>query len=192
MIIFILYKNKENLSVIAKEYWDCHFQLNYIIDNRDKSITLSIFQYHAENKNVTNVELYDCNNKNIFLADILSNRPKLIYYYSEKGCLGCYEPFLYKLDSLSNSIGSDNIIVISDFSNHRSFMVSMNNKFKHLNIYRTKEKLEIISNKENDYAYAFLIESDMKAHKVIITDKSNTDFTSEYLNYMIEYFKHVD
>lgn len=191
VIGFTLYKYKTELDRSIEKYWNCHFQLNYIIDNIDKLTTLSILQYHAENQTVENIKLYSKNNKNIFLSDIVSNSPKLIFYYSEKGCSACYEPFLYRLDSISNSIGIENIIVISDFSNHRSFTVATKNKFNNLNIYRTEEKIKIINDKEYNYAYSFLIKSDMIANKVIITDKSNTNISNEYLNYMIEYFKRI-
>lgn len=187
-----LYKNKNNLKELSEKYWDCHFQLNYNIDNVDKLVALSILQYNAENKYVSNVELYDRYNNKQLLSDVLSDQPKLLYFFSEKGCSGCYEPFLYKLDSLGYALGAHNIIVVSDYHNYRSFTSVVNNKYNNINLYRTDGKIQIVSDKEYDYAYAFLINSNRKAEKVIITDKYNVKFTDEYLLYISEYFKHIN
>lgn len=189
---YSLYTNKVKLTSVTEKYWDYDFRINHIMDNREKLITFSKLQYHAENQEVKNIALYDKDNKKVFISDILSNHSKLIYYYSETGCSSCFEPFLYKLDSITNLIGKDNIIVISDYANYRTFKASVNDKFKHINIYRITQKLDMIKTHDNDYAYAFLMKSDRKAHKVIITDKINTDFTDEYISYMTEYFKQMD
>lgn len=190
-ISYSLFTNKKQTTIITDKYWDCDFQINYLIENQNKLITFSKLQYHAENQQVDNVKLYDKNNKELFLQDLLSNRPKLIYYYSEKSCTGCFEPFLYKLDSISNYLETENIIIISNFSNYRSLKASIKNKYKNINIYRTEEKIKIIDTSDYDYAYAFLIKANREAHKIIITDKINTDFTNEYLNYIADYFKYI-
>lgn len=190
--IYSLYTNRNQLNMIANKYWEYDFQINHLLDNRNKLITFHKIQYYAENCLINNIKLYNRDNKELFLQNILSHSPQFIYYFSEKGCTGCFEPFLYKLDSLSNSIGSDNIIVISEFSNNRSFKKFIENKFNKINIYRTKEKLGIINIQDYEYAYAFLTDSNRKAHKVIITDKSNVDFTDEYLKYTIDFFKYIE
>lgn len=191
IISYSLYTNKNKLASVVEKYWDYDFKINYLLDNHQKLILFSKLQYHAENQEIKNIIIYDKENKELPISDILSNHSKLIYYYSEKGCNGCFEPFLYKLDSISNFIGKNNIIVISDFPNYRIFKASTENKLKNINIYRVSEKLELIKSQEHEFAYAFLMKSDRKAHKVIITDKINTDFTNEYLSYIGEYFKQM-
>ena len=190
-VSYSLYINKIKLTSIVEKYWDYDFQINHLLDNHNKLITFSKLQYHAENQEIKDIMIYDKENKELPISDMLSNHSKLIYYYSEKGCNGCFEPFLYKLNSISNSIGKNNIIVISDFPNYRTFKASVGDKFKNIDIYRISERPELIKAQDHEYAYAFLMKSDRRAHKVIITDKINTDFTNEYLSYLSEYFKQM-
>lgn len=186
---FSLYTKRKEIQLLIEKCLEYDFQMNYSIDNRNKLLLFSQLQLRAEDMEINNVTLIGKDDKKIPLYDLLTDTPKLIYYFSTSGCTGCYEPVLLKLDSISKVIGEDKILIVSDIPSKRIFESFIDGKFEHINLYRINEKFNLVKSPDYEFAYAFLLDKRAIAHKVIITDKSNVDFTDAYFASFIEFTK---
>lgn len=158
---------------------------------QDNLKAISKIQFIAEGEKARNVELYDMQGKVAgTLKDYVAGESKLIYYFSNRGCVGCYEPVLYKLDSLVKKIGKEHLLVLADFPNRRTLDVYWSEKQMDLPIYRVHEDLGLFrSLTDAHYAYAFLTDKNLVARKFIITDKSNVGFSDAYFTLLTDYWK---
>lgn len=151
---------------------------------------LAKVQYMAEGEMLKNLSLYDINGDSCRLEEQLSPHPKLVYFFSENGCPGCFEPVLFKLDELGKKIGYDHILVLARFTNKRGFKTYWSDKPQQLPVFRVDKHLQLFYAHVNyDYACAFLLNNDRRIRKYVITDKSNVPITNEYFALMENYFK---
>lgn len=186
---FSLYSMRKEKQLLIEKCLEYDFQINYSIDNRNKLLLFSQLQLRAENMKINNITLTGKNDKETPLYNLLTDEPKLIYYFSTDGCTGCYEPILFKLDSISKIVGEDKILIISDIPSKRIFESFIDGKFEHINLYRINEKFNLVKNPDYEFAYAFLLDKRAIAYKVIITDKNNVDFTNAYFTSFVEFAK---
>ena len=146
----------------------------------------------AEGGTVNNIVLFGLDGDSVRLNQKLSTTPKLVYYFSSNGCPGCFEPVLFRLDSLGKKIGYENIIILAKFSNTRGLKVYWEDKPQQIPIYRVSENPGLFySNLDYEYAYSFLLSNNGIARKFIVTDKSNTLFIENYFGLIFEYFQNI-
>lgn len=124
---------------------------------------ISKIQYLAEDMTVQNISLYNINNNDSCrLTSKLANKYKLIYYFSNKGCPGCHEPIILKLDEIGKKIGYDKIIILANFETKRHLNTYWLNKPSLLLIHRISNDLGLFNILDDShYAYAFLLNSDL-------------------------------
>ena len=149
----------------------------YMIENLT---IISKLQYMAEGRKISDLILYEVNKDSTNLNSLLSQKGKLVFFFSEQSCSICFLPFLKKLEKLSNIIGEDNIIVMGKFSNNRSFKTFLIDNNIKQKIYRVNRDLDIF-HEYNDYAMAFILSKDMVIDKFIIIDKTNVSLSDNYI-----------
>ena len=91
-----------------------------------------------------NIKLVGVDNTIIRICDIIKAKT-LVYRFSDRSCGTCVENDIMELKKLGSTIGSDNIIIISDYDNTRSlinFMSRFSMSFKCYN-YQNKFALPI-------------------------------------------------
>lgn len=186
-----LYRTRQEKHRLYNGWLSCQSDADLQNYTHDNLKAISKIQFIAEGEVAHNVKLYGTDGKEAgTLKDHLSAEPTLIYFFSNQGCAGCYEPVLYKLDSLVNKIGKEHLLVLAEFPNRRTMEVYGLEKHVDLPVYRIQEELGLFrSLTDMHYAYAFLMDKDLVARKFIITDKSNIDFSDAYFALLTDYWK---
>lgn len=115
------------------------------------------------------------------------NRKKLIFRYSELQCNVCIEQQIASLKKYKNKIGTDNILILADYSNFRNLIV-----FKRINsldipIYNLSKKMPLERERIN-IPYFFIADNTLIAKDYFIPIKEIKNYTDNYLNTM--YIKH--
>lgn len=171
---------------LYNEMLDYKYEADLSIDKGEKLSLISDLQFRSEDEKLNNILLYDTEEKEVFLADLLSNQDKLVYYFSSKGCYTCYEPVIHKLDSLSEHVGEKRIILIAHFPSRRDLKAMWSNNGIKIKPYLAQEELNFPKT-EPQFAYLFLLNNSCKAQKVIITDNTNIPYYNKYIHYMYDY-----
>lgn len=188
----IIYTEPDKKNNIFNNRWlTCQSDADLENYTQENLKAISKIQFIAEGEMARNVRLYDTDGKEAgTLKDHLAGESKLIYFFSVQGCAGCYEPVLYKLDSLVNRIGRNRLLVLAEFPNKRTMDVYGMEKHPDLPVYRIQEDLGLFrSLTDSHYAYAFLTDKTLIARKFIITDKSNVDFSNAYFDLLTDCWK---
>ena len=105
---FLSDKNKLNNRKIQKIVVASQLQTDDLTEKLETLNQLSIIQYMAEGGTVNNIVLFGLDGDSVRLYEKLRTTPKLMYYFSANGCPGCFEPVLFRLDSLGKKIGYEN------------------------------------------------------------------------------------
>lgn len=189
-VCYRYYTTQQEKNNLYKGWLDCKSNADLQAYTNDNLKAISKIQFIAEGEIARNVKLYDVEGKEAgSLQKQLSSEPKLIFFFSNRGCAGCYEPVLYKLDKWVEKIGKEHLLVLADFPNQRTMDVYWSEKRMDLPIYRIQEDLDLVrSLNDSHYAYAFLMDQSRVARKFIITDKSNVSFSDAYFDLLGDYW----
>ena len=156
----------------------------YIVENL---AVISKLQYFAEGKKIDNCMLYKENKDSLHLLDLLSDKPKLVYFFSEQSCTVCSHPFLKKIVNLSEKIGKENVLIVGKFLNHRNYKSFLQDNIIEHEIYRIGCDLNLFP-EYNDYAMAFLLSNNRIIDKLIIVDKTNVLLSDNYIKLIEKQF----
>ncbi|MBE6301160.1 MAG: hypothetical protein E7085_04800 [Parabacteroides distasonis] len=190
LAIFLSYFSIKNQHLVKEKnqqiekLQELDAEKQYVIENL---AVISKLQYFAEGKIVKDILLYKENKDSISLGKLLSENPKLIYYFSEQSCTVCSLPFLKKVSELAGRIGKEQVIVIGKFQNHRSYQSFLQENAIGLEVFRIDRDLDIFP-EYNDYAMAFMLSDNRIIDKLIIVDKTNVLLSDNYLKLVEKYF----
>lgn len=143
----------------------------------------------SENRILDNVELTDLNNEKVSMSNLISS-PKLIYCFSNDFCRACIEDDIKLLNELGDSIGHQNIIIITDNDNARL-----------LNIFKNTYQIEspcynftgcFNLNMENNFGqkkvpFILLLDAERSIRFAFFTDE-DSELTEIYMNKIRTYF----
>lgn len=155
-------------------------------NKNENRLILSLGQLVLEGEKLNDIPLYTKDDEKTNLSNVLTESYKLIYFFSHDGCNACYEPFLIKLEEMSQKIGKENMLLLTNM-NRRTLKLLWGEKDDELYPYRMIEEFNSPAF-DISYAYAFLLNKDMTIKKLVITDKINTTLSNSYLNYLVQYF----
>lgn len=157
----------------------------YINKRNDERSAMCIL---SENKNLPNLSLVNFNLDTIQISDIVGET-KLIYRFYEGTCVECIETELDIVKQLGDSIGVDNIIVISDFKNINRLKAIINRKQIHSQCFIYSDRFDLpIELDDIEVASFFLLEKDLLTRSVF---KAGGDQSIEdpYYKSLMDFFK---
>ena len=99
----------DRISGLKSELFNCEYNLT----QNDEKFTQCI---SSENLKLSNLKLFDRNYDSISLKKLISGK-KLVYRFYSSSCVQCIEEELDIVNQLADSIGVNNIIIISDYEN---------------------------------------------------------------------------
>jgi len=143
----------------------------------------SIMQYEMENDLVDGkIKVVNTDFDTIELKDILSEKDKLIFHFSDQECSECLAKQFEILCELQDSIGIDNAIILSTSKSLRQLsVVYRQNKLK-FKLYQIPDyKYFTSKQKDLNRPFYFLSSRDCILHNVHIPDKSMVPLTRIYL-----------
>ncbi len=117
-------------------------------------------------------------------------RTKLIYRYTQVSCLACVETDLNILKMLGDSIGTQNIIVLSNYVELNHAKAYLNQMGVKSQCYNFNGKLNLTMEEDSitQPPFFFLLDKTMKIHFPYKTDDEHS-INSSYFRRIIDYFK---
>lgn len=158
------------------------FILNNLVQNLENSGAL-----------LDNITIEDFNNKTYQLKELINERSKLIFMFSELNCQTCIDMQLPNIEQLSKDIGAENIILLASYSNKRDlFQFARINRIK-LEIYNFDKNDIQIPIIDSNVPFFFIINSNLTSNCFFIPEKSLPKHTISYLNIVKHrFFDHLN
>jgi hypothetical protein len=136
----------------------------------------------------SNIVLFDENDNKITLKQLGVKKPKFIFKYSALNCNSCVDEQITLLKRASKKIGSENILIITDYNTPRelSQFVRLNQiDFRILNLRNIK-----LTTIDNNLPYYFIIDESYSLKQLFIPIKGNVLLTQQYLDKISEKYFH--
>jgi len=192
MIIFIGYKYiqlKKKTAYFSKLLIECSEESflskkeNMIQARRDSN---ELFSAYFQFQNILTTSL---DNNVVEISDLISSS-KLIYRFSSFACDGCVESDFKILRELGDSIGNENIIILSKYSNLKDARIYYNNLNLPFNYFNYGSELEIpIEKNANDAPCFFILEPNLEVIFPYVSKPSHS-IKSAYFQRIIQYYLH--
>lgn len=186
--LFSTWSISRTLKSIHKENIELKSSLfNYEYNNkRDKEkYAQNLF---SENQHLSDLALLDSNSDTISLASIMNNT-KLVYRFYQGTCVQCVEDELDIAKQLADSIGANNILIISDFDKISSLKAITNRKQITSPCFIYKGKFELpIEKDDNEIASFFLLDKDLRTRFVFKAGGAQ-NINDTYYKRVINFFK---
>ena len=170
----------ENLK-LKKKIDSC----DYILKRSMEKFNQCIF---SENKQISDIQLINGDLKNVLLSSLVQDE-KLVYRFYKETCWQCIEDELDITKQLADSIGKDNILIISDFdqmSEMKALILQKKIKSPYF-IFPSKFDLPI-ENDKNKIASFFLIDKNLKT-RFVFKAGGNQYIEDSFYKRIISFFK---
>lgn len=178
-------KDRKQLLTSNKAFCVVKDSLDKFI-NHQASLLLNLsltteFQSNTIDKNIF---LFDENERKVDFQQLVNGKPILIFKYSSLNCNVCVDEQISVLKQVSSKIGSNNIVLITDYNTPRELInfVRMNQiDFRIYNL-RNVEFTSI----DKSLPFYFLLDKSFTLKKLFIPIKDDILLTQIYLNTLLE------
>lgn len=115
LMLFRLVKCKDDFNY-------CN-SLNISLSNTNKTIISNIIATHIYRFRFTNKSFEGDQIITDLLINAIGNSPKLFYFFNQSSCEACVDNAIIELREVSNRIGYDQIIILSQYNNTRDAII---------------------------------------------------------------------
>lgn len=138
-------------------------------------------QYRCNNTKIKDIYVAKPLGDSIKLSSIINNKPKLIFRFKETDCNICIENALNDIREIYRIVGAQNIIILANYYNVRSFISFFNSNKMNVMIYNTSSKELGIPIESLDTPYFAIVDAKLIAHSIVIPAKELDGFTKDCL-----------
>jgi hypothetical protein len=188
--IILLFLNKKE----RKDYQNLNQSLNIYSDslsqfkNRNDILVLNtslIFKFESE-KIDENAILFDENGDPITLKQLIQKKPKLIFKYSDLNCNVCVDEQITLLKKVVTKIGSENIIIISNYNSIRELSQFVRMNQLDIKVYNMKDNRFFTI--DSNLPYYFVLDESFSLKLLYIPIKGDALTVQQYFNKVGERF----
>lgn len=184
----LIYFNSSSIKNLQTHNLELKSNLNdlkYIDQRYREKFAQNIF---SENRNISDVPLLNTHLDTVSLASLINNT-KLIYRFYEETCVQCVEDELDIIKKLSDSIGANNILIISDFDRIINLKAIINRKEISSPFFNYKGNIGLpIEKDEFKIASFFLLHNNLRTQFVYKTG-GEQNINDSYYKRIIFFFK---
>jgi len=171
----------KNIVDLRSDLYDCEYNNNR---NKEK-YNQCLF---SENINISDVYLVDPKYDSISLSKVINNT-KLIYRFFGSSCVQCIEDELDIAKQLADSIGANNIVIISDYNNINMLSAIIKRKNITSSYFIFNKKFELlIEDDEQAIPSFFLLDANLRTRFVFKTG-GHQNIADPYYRRIIWFFK---
>ena len=175
-------KIKESMIVTKSEIASAKLdflQNKYLLEILDNS-----FQFNPE------MRVSPVSEDTLSFMDILSEKPKLIFYFSGLTCESCVQSELLRLKGKFKNIDSDRIILLAAYENIRSLYLLCRSNEVNYPAYIILEDSFGLNADEQHLPYYFVANDEYRMKDFFIVDQNTPGITDKYLEIVFnKYFK---
>lgn len=182
-LLFNLFKEKKdfiNQKQQKESYINSNSDLFYDVDQFSQFDTL---QFISDNQFINkNIKLKDINGDFTTLEKAVGNSTKLVFRYSELDCNTCYQKVLNDLTALINSIGANNIMIITSYYNQRELYNFMKANNINQNVYNIGANNLGLAVEKYDIPFLFILDKTYRVKLLFIPYKRYPLLTQKYFS----------
>jgi len=147
-------------------------------------------EFHDNSHQITpEMKISNISEDTLFLKDIISENPKLIFYFSGLTCESCVEAELLRLKEKVKDIDSENIILLAAYENIRSLYLLCRANEVNFPSYIIHEDSFGLNADKQQLPYYFIVMDDLWMKDFFVIDQNAPDFTDKYLDIIVsKYF----
>ena len=123
------------------------------------------------------------------LNDLVGNKPKLVFRYSQLDCDVCVDSVLATLNMITGKKILNNLIIIADFQNERDFKIYEISKKHIYPIYNIAGSHLGLSLEHKNLPFLFILSGKLRVTKLFVPFKEIPYQTQEYIKYAFNYLK---
>lgn len=163
-------------------------------NNKTESVLSNIIQYkYWKELESTGLKLTNHNIKDrdsvINLKEIIGKTPKLIFKFSETDCSECVKSEVINLDILSKEVGSENIIILTGFSNPKNFLLFRTKSETNIRAYNMENQILGLPIETENYPFLFIVDSSLNVNSIFVPFKEAPVLSEKYYNIVKKNFK---
>ena len=137
-------------------------------------------------------KVFDEDKNEILLRDLIKGNNKIIFRYSQLGCMACVDKELKRIDNLAKKIGYDKIIVLATYFSNRDLY-----SYKRVNDIKVEMYNIPIGSFHNDIEklkipYIFIVNKTLEIKSLFIPRKDIPQLTEEYYKYISSSFENLE
>lgn len=185
-VIILLINNQKDFNRLYLEKNEELNNVKYKMERYLEKFEQNIF---TENTTLKNITVTDYKGNKNPIVEIVDGK-KLVYRFSEVSCRACVDMDIEILKQLGDSIGHNNIMVISKFDNLTRMNAMLNAKNFNSPYFNYNGKLGLSVEKDTltEPGFFFLIDNNLRISFAYKTDDAH-NFYSPYFRRIIEHFK---
>lgn len=122
------------------------------------------------------------------LKQLIKDKPKLIFMFSELNCKTCIDMQLPNVNKVSEIIGSGNMIILASYAYKRDLIQFMRMNKINLDVYNIDKANFNLPLFDENVPFFFIIEPDLTCSCLFVPDKSMPKYTEVYFNFIMDRF----
>lgn len=186
-LISTLYVKQKSNKLIIKNH-EINAELNdykYIESRHKDKYEETLF---SENIQLSDIAMINSNLDTVYLESII-DKPKLIYRFYQETCVQCYEDELDILKKLSEKIGIENVLIISDFGKMNQLRAIINRKNIKSSFFNYSNKLGLpIDEDDRKIASFFVIDQNLRT-RFVFKAGGDQNIEDPYYRRILKFFK---
>jgi len=179
VLSFFLTSKNAVISVLNKKIYECDAKMNYVsFKNEHYAKIIGWLQHLEQIKFSPYQKLIKENGDSIVLSNLVGEKPKLIFRYSELNCNVCVDAQLALIKTFIEKYGEENLIMISSYKFRKTVY-----QFKILNNIRNEIFNVDFLNQSIDNLntpYYFILDNTYIPKMMFIPEKAFPEDTEEY------------
>lgn len=184
--VFILYKYNHD-----KNAYPANDDVNTENNLYDTTLFHEIYDVAIESNGIKidkNLTFTTCSDKILTLNELINSSPILVFDFKHISCKTCFEDEMVRIINVSNEIGHDNVIFVSEFKNRREQYV-LEKKYG-IKIFNIGEKQFGLPIENEYYPFIFIIDSNFIAKDVYVPTSEFFSLGNIYFSIIYEkYFR---
>ena len=124
----------------------------------------------------------------ILLGNVVGERPKLIFRFSELNCTTCVDSQFYMIKKYQQIVGASNIIILTSSNSERNAFLFNRDEHLQCPVYSVPFDELGLPIEDLNIPYYFIVDKDLTAKLIHIPAKELPLFTDEYFSVLIKRF----
>lgn len=170
------------------------------IEERNSSMAVALLlgnlsmTYNYDNLVLPNFTVEDMKGNKFDIKELFQkSQYKLVFFFSYLHCETCISSALTEIESMSNDIKSENLIIIGEFANKRAMQAYLANHSLKLPIYFKKDSVKLGILDDENMPFLCMMRKDLKINHILIPIKEVPNQLMTYLKIMKDrYFINYD
>lgn len=138
----------------------------------------------SDNYPIPDLIIWDESNEYYNLSEILTQKDKMAFYFSETHCFDCVKDAFNQIKNIPDSITSKNYFILCNYANARHFQAFLKEYDLKIPIYNINGQSLNLPIERIESPFFFVVKSDLRSRQPFIPIKEIDNYLAEHLQSM--------